>query len=297
MLMQGESKLAITEGWVSILVNIVLFALKYWAGVVTGSLALMADAWHTLSDSISSLFVIIGVKISYKPADKKHPFGHGRSELVTSILIGALLAFIAFYFFQEGIIKLYSRQMVHYGAVAVVVTIVSILMKEGLAQYAFFIGRKCGSQSVVADGWHHRSDSLSSVIVLVGIFFGKYFWWIDGVLGIVVAILIFRAAYKVILDSAGTILGEQPSDEIITQIEQIVDQCGGGAMNPHHYHLHNYVRRRELTFHIRFPNAMCIEDAHRIVSEIESQIALKLNINATIHIEPYLTSKGCKHVD
>lgn len=295
--MQEKSKLAITEGWVSIIVNSILFVLKYWAGLVTGSLALRADAWHTLSDSISSVFVIIGVKISHKPADKKHPFGHGRSELITSILIGALLAFIAFYFFQEGIAKLRNKEMVHYGTIAIVVTVVSILMKEGLAQYAFYIGRKSNSQSVIADGWHHRSDALSSVVVLVGIFFGRYFWWIDGALGIIVAILIFYAAYKVILDSAGTILGEEPSDEIIKKVEEIVSRNQRGASNPHHFHIHNYVQHRELTFHIRFPNAMKIDEAHQIVSEIENEIAEKLNIDATIHIEPYKASKDCNHID
>lgn len=295
--MHEKSKLAITEGWVSIIVNIILFVLKYWAGLVTGSLALMADAWHTLSDSISSVFVIVGIKISYKPADKKHPFGHGRSELITSILIGALLAFIAFYFFQEGVAKLRNKETVHYGTIAIVVTVVSILMKEGLAQYAFYIGRKSNSQSVIADGWHHRSDALSSVVVLGGIFFGKYFWWIDGALGIIVAILIFHAAYKVILDSAGTILGEEPSDEIIKQVEAIVLNNKGGASNPHHFHIHNYVQHRELTFHIRFPNTMKIEEAHQIVSDIESEIAQKLSIDATIHIEPYKAPKDCNHID
>lgn len=295
--MQSNSKLAVKEGWVSIIVNIVLFVLKYWAGIVTGSVALIADAWHTLSDSISSVFVIVGVKISHKPADKKHPFGHGRSELIASILIGAMLAFVSFYFLQEGIAKLRTKEMVHYGKIAIIVTVVSILMKEALAQYAFYVGRKSNSQSVIADGWHHRSDALSSVVVLVGIFFGSYFWWIDGVLGIIVSILIFHAAYKVIMDSAVLILGEEPSTEVIEKVNEIIRNNAGGAIEPHHFHLHNYVQHCELTFHVRFPNSMKIDEAHLIVSEIENEISSKLNMDATIHIEPYRASKECNHKD
>ncbi|MGE0078743.1 MAG: cation diffusion facilitator family transporter [Bacteroidales bacterium] len=295
--MQNNTKLALTEGWASIFINILLFALKYWAGLVTGSIALIADARHTLSDSISSVFVILGVKISHKPADKKHPFGHGRSELITSILIGAMLAFVAFYFCSEGIAKLRSHEMVHYGTIAIVVTIISIVLKEALAQYAFYIGRKTKSQSVSADGWHHRSDALSSVVVLVGIFFGKYFWWIDGALGIIVAALIFHAAYKVIMDSAGTIMGEEPADDIIDQIKDIIRNTTNNNLDPHHFHIHNYVLHRELTFHVRFPNDMRIEEAHLIVSSIEKEISQLLGIDATIHIEPYKVFDNSIHAD
>lgn len=295
--MLSNSRLAETEGWLSIGVNTLLFILKYWAGVVTGSLALVADAWHTLSDSISSVFVIFGVKLSGKPADKKHPFGHGRTELITSILIGAMLAFVAFYFFQEGVARLRLHEMVKYGPIAIIATVTSIAMKEGLAQYAFIIGRKSRSQSVFADGWHHRSDALSSVVVLAGIFLGKYFWWIDGILGIIVAILIFYAAYKVIMDAAGVILGEEPSEEVIGEVTKIVGEIARIELDPHHFHLHNYVQHQELTFHVRFPRGMQIDEAHQIVSEIEYEIHRKLNIDATIHIEPAKSAEVHNHED
>lgn len=282
----NSEKLAIQEGWVSIIVNILLFVLKYWAGIVTGSVAIIADAWHTLSDSLSSIFVIVGIKISRKPADKEHPFGHGRSELVAAILIGALLAFVAFSFVVEGINKLQDREPVTYGTVAIVVTIVSILLKEGLAQYAFWIGKKANSQSVKADGWHHRSDAISSVVVLGGIFLGKYFWWIDGVMGILVALLIFRAAYDVIRESASTILGETPVDELVADITCKAKLVTSRDVYPHHFHLHNYVTHKELTFHICLPPEMSINDAHQIANTIEQMVLREYHFTSTIHVEP-----------
>lgn len=285
------------EGWLSIIINALLFLLKYWAGIVTGSLALIADAWHTLSDSISSIVLLVGMKFSQKPADKNHPFGHGRSELVVSLLIGALLAFVAFYFASEGIVKLRDRVGTDYGTFAIVVTIISILAKEGLAQVAFFTGKRTGSISVSADGWHHRSDALSSVIVLVGILVAKYYWWIDGVLSIIVALLILYSGIKVIVDSAVLILGEVPSEELIQKVMEIVSRQGYEKMEPHHFHMHNYVMHQELTFHVRLPNDMTIEKAHKIISLIEEAIHLELGIDATIHIEPQTTDRYCKHID
>ena len=175
------------EGWISIILNLVLFGLKYWAGIVTGSLALIADAWHTLTDSISSVIVLIGGKISRKPADDDHPFGHGRAEHISAIIIGVLLAIIAFDFVIGAIEKFRTHEQTHYGTIAIVVTIVSIVLKEALAQYAFWAGRKINSSILRADGWHHRTDALSSVVILIGIIIGSQFWWTDAVLSFIVA--------------------------------------------------------------------------------------------------------------
>ena len=98
---EKTKKLSLRAGWVSISTNLFLFGIKYWAGVVSGSVALIADAWHTLSDSLSSLFLILGITFAHKPADKNHPFGHGRYELIVTILIGCLLAGVSYNFFME----------------------------------------------------------------------------------------------------------------------------------------------------------------------------------------------------
>lgn len=274
------------EGWLSIVINIGLFILKFWAGIVTGSVAIIADAWHTLSDSLSSIVVLVGVKISNKPADKEHPFGHGRAELIASIIIGMLLVVIAFNFVLESIDKLKNHESVQFGAIAIIATVVSIVSKELMAQFAFWAGKKTKSITLKADAWHHRSDAISSIIILVGIFLGPYFWWIDGVLGLIVAIMIFYAAYEIISDASGPLLGEEPDEELIKQLNEISIQKAGFDVSVHHVHMHRYGDHTELTFHIRLPKKTTLEKAHDISTEIELELKRSLNIYATIHAEP-----------
>ena len=275
------------EGWLSIIVNILLFGLKYWAGIVTGSIALMADAWHTLSDSVSSVIVLIGAKVSVKPADKNHPFGHGRAELIASIVIGVLLSIIALNFIQESVDKLRNHQKVIFGTIAIVVTIVSIIIKEGLAQFAFWAWKKTTSTILKADAWHHRSDAISSAIILIGIFTGKYFWWIDGVLGILVAILILYASYEIFRDAVNPLLGEVPDKNLLKKIHEIcIRSTDTDIISAHHYHVHKYGDHTELTFHVKLPGKMNLNEAHDIASKIEATIKSELNIEATIHMEP-----------
>jgi len=290
-MLSKNDKLSYSEGIISILVNFVLFGLKYWAGIVSGSVALIADAWHTLSDSLSSVFVVAGVKLSSKKPDKEHPFGHGRWEQITSIFIGFLLGIIAYEFLRESIIRFNNKEAANFGMVAIVVTVVSILMKEGLAQYAFHVGRKTKNLTVKADGWHHRTDALSSVIVLVGIMLRSYFWWIDSVLGIIISLMIAWAAFEIIREPINKLLGEKPDEELLKQIKSIISEIDPRDLHPHHFHIHNYVRHTELTFHIKFEKDLDIETAHQIATKIEEAIRERLHIESTIHIEPL----GVKH--
>jgi cation diffusion facilitator family transporter len=282
----NNTKLAFTEGWLSIITNTLLFGLKYWAGIASGSIAIIADAWHTLSDSVTSIVVIVSAKTSAKPADKEHPFGHGRAEIIGSIVIGVLLAVVAFDFIIESIDKLKSDKDTHFGTLAIVVTILSILMKEGMAQYAFWAAKKSNSKSLKADAWHHRSDAFSSVIILIGIFLDPYFWWIDGVMGIIIAGLLFYGTYEIMKDAIGTLLGEDLDPALINQIKEMALSCYNNDFNMHHFHLHNYGNHQEITFHIRLDGKLSLNEAHEIADKLEKKIYKELNIVATIHMEP-----------
>ena len=216
-----KSKYMIIEGIVSVVVNILLFAFKYAVGIFSGSLSIIADAWHSLSDSISSIIVIIGGIFSKKPADKEHPFGHGRIELITSFIVGIMLIFIGYTFFAEAIKNLLNKQTATFNKISIIAMIVSIIIKEILAQYSFGAYRKSGAKSLYADAWHHRSDSITSIIILVGILIGKNFWQLDGILSIIVSIVIFIAAFDVIKSSIKPLIGEYPSEEIINKIKEM----------------------------------------------------------------------------
>lgn len=274
------------EGWISIILNLVLFGLKYWAGIVTGSLALIADAWHTLTDSISSVIVLIGGKISRKPADDDHPFGHGRAEHISAIIIGVLLAIIAFDFVIGAIEKFRTHEQTHYGTIAIVVTIVSIVLKEALAQYAFWAGRKINSSILRADGWHHRTDALSSVVILIGIIIGSQFWWTDAVLSFIVALMIGWASYEILSKDIQSLLGESPSPELLEAIQKTGESVSKEELHLHHIHLHNYGKHTEVSLHIKLNPDMPLHDAHEICSKVELALKKEFGYIATVHAEP-----------
>jgi len=285
----NRERAQITEGIVSVVVNAILFAVKFWAGMVTGSIALVADAWHTMSDSLTSIFVVMSAKLASKKPDKEHPFGHGRWELIAAIIIAFVLGFIGCNFLFNSIERFQNRESVIFGALAITVTAISIIVKELMAQYAFYIGRKTNNAVVTADGWHHRSDSLSSVVVLAGIVVSKFatdFWWMDSVLGVFCALAIFYAAYKIMKEAISRLLGEEPEQELIDNINTEVRELFGKDLNAHHFHLHNYISHKELTLHISLDKNMTIENGHKIASDIENMIQEKFDIVATIHIDP-----------
>ena len=270
--MDQHSKLGYREGLVSVILNLLLFVLKYYAGIASASLALIADAWHTLSDSLTSLVVILGIKLSSKKPDKEHPFGHGRWEQISALIIAILLALVGVEFMKDAIAKLRGHEAADFGWLAYLATVASIVLKEGLARYAFYIARKTGNAAVKADGWHHRSDALSSLMVLAGLFLSPYFWWIDSVLGMLISFMLFYAAYGIIREAVNKILGEEPSEEVIGKVEQIVKAEMGNVAYPHHYHIHHYGDHIEFTFHIKVPGEETVEEAHRKATLIEMQI-------------------------
>ena len=286
---EKKSKYMIIEGIVSVIINVLLFAFKYIVGILTGSLSIMADAWHSLSDCISSIIVIIGGIFSKKPADREHPFGHGRIELITSFIVGIMLVFIGYSFFSEAIKNILNKKTASFTIMAIIAMIVSIVVKELLAQYSLWGYRKSGSKSLYADAWHHRSDSITSIIILVGILVGKNLWWMDSVLSILVSLVIFYAAFDVIKSSIEPLIGEYPSDDIIKDINSIANELNinNDNSNLHHFHIHTYGDHTEITFHMRFPKDMTVEEAHNKVSILEKYIKEKMNMDSTIHIECY----------
>ncbi len=284
--MTERTKLSYQAGIVSLFVNLVLFVFKYYAGIVSGSVALIADAWHTLSDSLTSLIIIGGVKLSTKKATTRHPFGYGRWEQIAAIFIAFILAIVAYEFGRESVEKLSLHQKASFGTIALIATITSIIVKEALAQYAFFIGRKTNNTSVRADAWHHRSDALSSVIVLAGILLQDYFWWIDGVLGLAIAGMLVYAVFDIMNDAINKLIGEKPEEELIERIKTLAVEFGGEGIEPHHFHLHTYGEHRELTFHIKIDGKLPLVEAHALAHGIENEIRERCGVEATIHADP-----------
>ncbi len=278
-------KLGIYEGVITGVGNIFLFGIKLWAGIVSSSVALIADAWHTLTDTLSSFIVFLGMKFASKPADKEHPFGHGRVEIVASFIISLLLILVGIHFVITSIEKLDNEEEASFGAAAIVITIISLIVKEIMARYAFRIARKTNITSIEADGWHHRSDAISSAIILIGILFKNYIWWIDGALGIMVSLIIFYSAYYLLKKNINDFLGKKPNPELIMEIERIAKEIYPDNLRMHHFHLHNYGLHNEMTFHIVLPKEMNLSEAGDITQKLFVEIKRKLNSLPTIHID------------
>lgn len=277
------------EGWVSVIINLIIFLAKLIVGRRIGSVAMVADAWHTLSDSLSSVLVLLGFWMAGRPADSRHHFGHGRAEAIGSTIIATLLAVVGFSFFRESVNRLLHHQPVVFSPLAIIVFLLSAVVKEGLAGFSFWLGKKIKSSSLIADAWHHRSDSIASALIVVGAFLGNRFWWMDGVLGIGVSGLILMATVSIFRSSINYLLGESPSPGFEATIRDAILQADARLEGVHHLHVHEYGEHREVTVHVRLPAEMNLDEAHHIASQVEKNLREQLKVESTIHVEPTLT--------
>lgn len=273
-------------GWASILLNVVLFVLKLWAGLITGSVAMIADAWHTLADSLSSVVVLVGFRMGARPADREHPFGHGRAELIAAVMIGTLLILVGLGFGREAVVRLLDHEPAQFSTFAIVVFAVSAILKEGLAQWSVRVGRRVDAPALVADAWHHRSDAIASAVIVVGALLGARFWWVDGLLGLALAAMILHAAWDIIKDAAQWLMGSAPTEDFEARVREVVGAVAPGEARPHHLHLHSYGSHHELTLHLCLPGEMTVAEAHAVSERVEEALASELGVTATVHVDP-----------
>jgi len=276
--------------WSSIILNVVIFGMKYYAGLQADSLAMIADAWHSLSDSITSVVVLLGYWYANKPADYEHPFGHGRAEPVVAIIVATLLAVVGSNFIIEAYERIENHKIVEYTNEAVILFTITIFLKEIMASASIIVGKKTGSEALIADGWHHRSDAISTVIIVVGAVFGSGIWWLDSAMTFLIAIILFWIAYKIVRSSANTLLGENPNHQLKEKIMKIAKEVNPAITSVHHFRLHNYGEHKELNIDIRLPSEMSVLDAHVIATAVEKSIYFQLKIKTTVHIEPGINS-------
>jgi len=289
MIMDRE-KAQVVAGVVSVVGNTLLFFIKLFVGLRTGSMALMADAWHTMSDSLTSIFAVVAAKLASKKPDKEHPFGHGRWELIATIIMAGVLAIIGWEFTSGAVENLMNPgEGIIFGRLTLIVTILSIVVKEAMALYGFHLGKKHKNPVIIADAWHSRTDSLSSVAILIGIvitFFVDGLWWMDSVLAIICALAIFYAAFEVSKEAATKILGEEPEADLQERITAEALKIYDHDLKIHHLHLHDYITQKELTLHIMLEPTMSIKEGHDVATVIERMIKEKFDMIATTHIEP-----------
>ncbi len=285
-------KAGLLEGSVSIVVNTLLFVIKYLIGLRYNSIAVIADSIHTLSDSLTSAVVVASFLIAYKPADKEHPFGHGRAEQIGAIVIGTLLAVVGFEFLSRSYEKLLSFESMEFAWIVIAVMIASAVVKEVMARWSIRLGIRFGSQSLIGDAWHHRSDAIASALIAFGAVLGATYWWVDGVLGIAVSILIIFTAVKLVLETSKDLIGYAPSKDDVDGIIRVVKEVSQNVVDVHHIHMHKYGDHVEVTLHIRLPPEISVSEAHDIASRIEGRLRDRFGWEVTVHVEPLKESKS-----
>lgn len=288
-----KKKAAYVEGFYSILFNTMLFFFKYYFGTLFNSIAVTADSFHSLSDSLTSIVLVVGYKIADKPPDKEHPYGHGRAEFVIALVIGVFLGVVAYDYVIKSYEKLVSGEAFEFSLTLLLVLWFSLIVKLGLTLWAYNLGNKYHSQPIKADAWHHASDAIASGLLVLAMYLGRDCWWIDGVLGIVVSLLIFATAAKILYDASNELLGRAPAKREFDKLLAIIRESYLGEV--HHVHFHKYGKHIEVTLHIHLPGCMTLREAHEVATRIENKIRERLGYEATVHIEPFELDEA--HVD
>jgi cation diffusion facilitator family transporter len=281
------------EGFLSILLNVVLSALKFIFGTLLNSVSLIADALHSLSDVITSVIVVFGFKISAKPPDAEHPFGHGRAERIVSIVVACLLIVVGFEFLMSGFERFRNPIPIRPDALVIAMLVGSIFIKEFLYQVSLRLGRRINSASLKADALHHRTDAISTVLVLIGFICFRFgLFSLDGLMGMAVALIIVYAGISIIVESGNFLIGQAPSSSLVDKIKETAAQCNG-VNDVHHIHVHDYGGQLEVTIHVRMKSNIYLDDAHQKASEVEEAIRLCVpGAEVTVHLEPHNEGKS-----
>ncbi len=288
-----RAKYGYLEGYVSIVGNTILFLLKLILGLFINSIALIADAVHSLSDTATSGVVIFGFRIAKKQPDKEHPHGHGRAEYIATLIIAIILIIVGFGFIQQSVERIINVETILHGEFAILISIVVLLSaigKEVMARYSFLISKKINSDVLKADAWHHRSDAISSIGVAIGIIGARYgFPILDPIFGMLVSIIIIYVGIDLVRTASNFLIGQAPDKELIKQIKETAIKTKK-IKGIHDVSLHDYGTNKILTLHVEVDNNLPLEEAHKIADELEKNIYNQTKFSTIIHLEPAKTT-------
>lgn len=277
------------------LVNLLLLILKFIAGIVGNSAAMLADAIHSLSDFVTDIVVIILVKIAGKPIDRDHEYGHGKYETLATIFISMLLMVVALGILWNGASSIYhfakGGTLPNPSLIALIAAIVSIISKEWLYRYTVARGKEFQSEAVVANAWHHRSDALSSIGTATGIagaiLLGGKWRVLDPLAAIFVSLLIFHMSLNLLRNSLDELLEKSLPPQVENDILSIITSFEG-VNSPHHLRTRKIGNYYSIEVHIRMDGNMSLKAAHATASSIEKALKNKFGQHTiiNIHVEP-----------
>lgn len=280
----------VLTGVVGILLNVLLFAGKFIAGTLSKSISITADAFNNLSDAGSSFVTLIGFKLAGAKPDPEHPFGHGRIEYVSGLVVSGAILLMAFELIKDSIDKIIHPQTVDFSALAAGILVVSILAKIYMYLYNSSISKKIDSAAMKATATDSLSDTMATTVVLIASIVGHYTGLkIDGYCGVLVGLFIFYAGFSAAKETLDPLLGQPPEEEFVEQIEEIV-MSYELVQGIHDLVVHDYGPGRVMiSLHAEVPAEEDILEIHDMIDVIENDLADKLNCEAVIHMDPLVT--------
>ena len=275
--------------------NLALLTFKFVAGVLGHSAAMLADAVHSLSDFFTDLIVLLFVKVSAKPQDESHDYGHGKFETLATLFVGLALVGAAIGIIVTGALKfadwLNGETLEVPGKLALWAALLSILLKEALFRYTLIRGRALDSQAFIANAWHHRSDALSSVGAAIGIggaiLLGERWAVLDPLASIVVGAMLMKVAWDLLKGSLGELTDQSLSPEEEREIQDIITACPG-VSEPHNLRTRKIGNRIAIESHIRMDGDIPLADAHEKTTDIERRLKERFGADTlvTLPMEP-----------
>ena len=277
----------VLAGIVGIFCNVLLFAGKLTIGLIINSSAVMTDSFNNLSDAASSVISLVGAKLAAKPADKEHPFGHGRYEYIVALIVSFLILEVGFSCFKTSIEKIFHPEELNISTIAIVILVVSVLVKIWLSLFNRKLGKKIDSKVLLATAKDAMGDVFVTSATIVSLLIYRFLGWnVDGYVGCIVALLVFWAGISVAKDTIEPLLGEAVPEELYKEICETVSSYEG-IEGTHDLIVHSYgPARRMASVHAEIKNTLSMEAAHEIVDKIEQDILKEMNIFLVIHMDP-----------
>ena len=272
--------------WVSILGNVLLAAMKLIVGVAYSSIALISDGVHSLSDVVTSVGGYFGIKVSQKPADAGHPFGHSRFEPLVAFIMGEVLLVVAYGIARDAVLRILHPVAETVNVLMICVAVVSIASKEGMFRYSYSVGRRLNNQILIADSYHHRSDALSSVAVLIGLLAQRLgFQYGDAVAALLVTAFLVKVSIDIIMTNVKYLTGSSPSKDTCREILSRALSVDG-VKGVHDLRAHYVGTKLHVELHIEVPPGTDLKRAHDIAEEVKRRVETIDDVEvAFVHVD------------
>src|SRR5471030_963012 len=280
-------------GIIAILVNVLLFSIKLSVGLIVSSIAIIADAFNNLSDAASSLITILGFKLSSKPADREHPFGHGRIEYLSALIVAFMVMLVGLQFIKSSFERIINPSPITFELIPFILLFASIFLKVWLSRFNKFVGEKINSAALKASSVDALGDVFTSTCVAISFLAARFTSLpIDAYIGMVVALFIVYSGFNLVKDTINPLLGEAPDPELVNSIKEMVLSYDN-ILCTHDLIIHNYGPGKCMaSIHAEIPSDMSVVTIHEIVDKAEREISTALRIYLVIHIDPICVIQG-----